>query len=250
MTVLHPIAENLWLVDGPGLSVYGLPFSTRMAIVRLRDGGLWLWSPIQLDEDLRREVRSLGEPRYAVEPNKLHHRALAAWVDAWPGLQLFAPPGLAKKRSDLRFTGELTSDAPVEWRGEIDQVCVEGSFVMTEVLFFHRRSGTCLVGDLIQKHDEESLNTWEHRMMEGGGVLGRNGSTPRDWRLTFIHRHQARSAISRAISWSPLLVKIRSVCPRSARCFAMSVDPLTVSVTRKCVSVAPIRRGRVVLSVP
>ena len=56
---------------------------------------------------------------------------------------------------------------------------------MTEVLFFHRRSGTCLVGDLIQKHDEESLNTWEHRMMEGGGVLGRNGSTPRDWRLTF-----------------------------------------------------------------
>ena len=147
MTVLHPIGENLWLVDGPVISVYGLPFSTRMAIARLKDGGLWLWSPVQLDEDLRREVRSLGEPQYAVEPNKLHHRALAAWADAWPRLRLYSPPGLAKKRSDLRFVGELTSDAPPEWRGEIDQVCVEGSFTMTEVLFFHRRSGTCLVGD-------------------------------------------------------------------------------------------------------
>ena len=59
MTVLRFLGENLWLADGPVISVYGLPFSTRMAIVRLKDGGLWLWSPVQLDEDLRREVRSL-----------------------------------------------------------------------------------------------------------------------------------------------------------------------------------------------
>ena len=42
MTVLHPLAENLWQVDGPVISVYGLPFSTRMAIVlrRLKGEGM------------------------------------------------------------------------------------------------------------------------------------------------------------------------------------------------------------------
>ena len=101
MTVLRFLGENLWLVDGPVISVYGLPFSTRMAIVRLKDGGLWLWSPVQLDEDLRREVRSLGEPRYAVEPNKLHHRALAAWVDAWPK---GSSPAMRRLNGEVRST--------------------------------------------------------------------------------------------------------------------------------------------------
>ena len=29
MTVLHSVGENFWLVDGPVISVYGLPFPTR-----------------------------------------------------------------------------------------------------------------------------------------------------------------------------------------------------------------------------
>jgi hypothetical protein len=203
MSVLQPVGENLWLIDGPVISVYGLPFPTRMAVVRLENGGLWLWSPIQLDDGVRRDIASLGEPRFAVEPNKLHHLALADWVGAWPSLRLYAPPGLAKKRGDLRFSSELTDEPPPEWRGQIDQVRVEGNFFMTEVFFFHRRSSTCLIGDLIQKHDCRSMKRWQRWVLKAAGVAGAEGSTPRDGRLTFIRRDRARQAIARALSWAP-----------------------------------------------
>jgi hypothetical protein len=117
MALLQPVGESLWLIDGPLVVAYGVPFPTRMVVARLHGGGLWLWSPIRLDDRVRRAVESLGEPRYVVEPNKLHHLALAEWVAAWPQLRLYAPPGLAKKRRDLVFASELTDEPPVEWRG-------------------------------------------------------------------------------------------------------------------------------------
>jgi hypothetical protein len=175
-----------------------------MAVVRLDDGGLWLWSPVRLDEGVRRAIASLGEPRYAVEPNKLHHLALGEWAAEWPALRLYAPPGLAKKRTDLRFAAGLGDEAPREWSGQIDQVLVERNLWMTEVLFFHRSSSTCLVGDLIQRHDDDpSLTPVERWMMKAGGVLGPDGGTPRDARLTFLNRARARAAVRRALSWAP-----------------------------------------------
>jgi hypothetical protein len=199
----RPFGENLWLIDGPVVSAYGFDFPTRMAVARLPDGSLWLWSPVQLDDDLRRDIADLGEPRYVVEPNKFHHLALADWKRCWPNLLLFAPPGLARKRRDLHFVAELTSEPPAEWRAEIDQVRVDGSFIMTEVLFFHRPSSTCLVGDLIENHDERTATGWRRWLIKAGGVSGPDGGTARGWRLSFVRRERARTAVSHALAWLP-----------------------------------------------
>ena len=197
------MGPDLWIVDGPVVRAYGFPFPTRMAVVRLPDGGLWLWSPTRLDEPLRQAIGSLGEPRYAVEPNKLHHLALAEWVAAWPSLRLYAPPGLAGKRRDLAFVAELQDQPPPEWRDLIDQARIEGSVFMTEVFFYHRRSRTCLVGDLIQQHDERGKSACLRWLLKVGGVGGAEGGTPRDARLSFIHRRKAREAVSRVLAWAP-----------------------------------------------
>ncbi len=186
MSFLRQIGERIWLRDGPVVHAYGLPFPTRMAVVRLDGGGLWIWSPIRLDEDVRREVMTLGEPRFAVEPNKLHHLALAQWLATWPSLRCWPPPGLTKKRRDLLFATELTDEAPAEWRGEIDQLLVRGSLFMTEVFFFHRPSRTCLVGDLVQRHDPASLTGWQRWIMRG--CVGPDGGTGWDARLSFVQR--------------------------------------------------------------
>lgn len=203
MTVLQPLGTDLWMIDGPVVRAYGFPFSTRMVVVRLSSGGLWLWSPIRLDDSVRQAISSLGEPRYAVEPNKLHHLALAEWVAAWPSLRLYAPPGLTDKRRDLRFDGELSDEAPPEWLEEIEQVAVEGNVFMTEVIFFHRPSSTCLVGDLIQNHERRGKPTWLRWSLKLGGVAGPDGGTPRDARWSFVHRRRARDAVSRVLAWAP-----------------------------------------------
>jgi hypothetical protein len=174
-----------------------------MAVARLSGGGLWLWSPVRLTEEVQQAIQSLGDPVYAVEPNKLHHLALAEWVAAWPSLRLYAPPGLAHKRRDLRFVPELTDEPPPEWREEIDQVRIEGSIFMTEVIFFHRPSSTCLVGDLIQKHDGPGKSAWLRWLWKLGGVAGADGGTPLDGRLSFVHRAATREAVSRVLAWAP-----------------------------------------------
>ena len=203
MSALQQVGERLWIVEGPRVSFLGFPYPTRMAVAQLAKGQLWVWSPIELDDPLREEIDALGRPRFVVEPNKLHHLALPTWVEAWPDLEIHEPPGLAKKRSDIDFFAELTDEAPAAWREEIEQVCVGGSFAMTEVLFFHRPSKTCLVGDLIQKHDATSMKAWQRWVMKADGLVGPDGSTPREWRLTFLDRSKARAAIRRAVDWNP-----------------------------------------------
>lgn len=202
MTRLQPIDDRLWLADGPTVSFLGFPYPTRMVVAEL-PGGLWVWSPIALDEALVAELDALGAVRWLVEPNHLHHLALSEWSERFPGAEIHAPPSLARKRRDIAFAGEL-GDAPAPaWASTIDQVVVRGSRAMEEVLFFHRASASCLVGDLIQRHDPKKMSRWQRWIMRADGLVGDAGSTPREWRATFIRREPARAALRRARAWNP-----------------------------------------------
>jgi hypothetical protein len=150
---LQHIGEEIWIADGPKVPFYGFPYPTRMAVIRLADGGLWVWSPVGLDRELRTEVETLGPVRHLVSPNKLHHLFLADWGAA--------------------------------------------------VIFFHRQSSTCLVCDLIQRHDPAECTGWKGMLMRLDGLVGPDGSTPREWRASFIKRSRARAALRRALSWQP-----------------------------------------------
>ena len=75
--------------------------------------------------------------------------------------------------------------------------------MLTEVLFFHRTSRTCMVGDLVQKLDPEAMKGWHRWVMKADGLTGPDGSTPKEWRLTFIRRDRARAAIMQALAWDP-----------------------------------------------
>ena len=61
LNTLKPVAAGIWIVDGPliHLAALGLrvPFTTRMTVVQLRDGGLWCHSPIAPDAALFRRAR-------------------------------------------------------------------------------------------------------------------------------------------------------------------------------------------------
>ena len=78
--MLYPFGDDLWITDGPPVDVVGFRYPTRMAVVRLPDGGLWLWSPVGLSMDLRDAVNALGPVQHLIGPNSLHHLSgLARW---------------------------------------------------------------------------------------------------------------------------------------------------------------------------
>lgn len=202
--MLRPLGDELWIAEGPVVRFLRFfPYPTRMAAVRLRDGGLWVWSPIPIDEVLAKELDALGPVRELVAPNALHHLSLTAWAERFPAARLHAAPGLVSKRPDLAFETELGDDPDPAWAGEIDQVVFRGSRFLEEVVFFHRRSRTALVTDLIQRFDPAQLRGVVRLVMRAWGLVGDDGSTPREWRASFLDRRPARAALRRALDWNP-----------------------------------------------
>ncbi len=46
LQTLKPVGPHIWLADGPLMRFYGLPFPTRMVVVRLADCGLFTHPPM------------------------------------------------------------------------------------------------------------------------------------------------------------------------------------------------------------
>jgi len=199
--MLEEFGPSLYVTDGPAVPFFGFPYPTRMAVAGLPDGCAWVWSPVGLTEELAREVEDIGTVRHIVSPNKLHHLFLGEWLDRWPDARLYAPPGLARKKPELRFDSELGDEPDPAWAADIDQVIFRGSFVMEEVMFFHRASRTAIIGDLVQRHPESKMSGWKGRLMRLDGLVGRRGSTPREWRATFLRRNGARAAREKVLGW-------------------------------------------------
>jgi hypothetical protein len=196
--VLREWAEGIWLAEAP-LRFYGLPFGTRMTVIRLRDRALLLHSPISLDARLRAEVEALGPVRHIAAPNKLHHLYLAQAHEAFPDAKVYAPPGLARKRPDLHLDAELADAAPDAWRGELEQLIVRGSRVLQEVVFLHPASRTLIVADICEHFGPHSP-----LLTRIAARLSRMYDRPRmppDMQLTFRDRPATRASFERLLAW-------------------------------------------------
>jgi hypothetical protein len=177
---LQPFGPEIWIADGPVASFYGFPYSTRMAVTRLFDGSLFVWSPVALSTVLRAAVDTLGPVRHLVSPNPLHHLFLAEWTSAYPEARLYASPRLRRKRWDLSFNAELGDAPEPAWAGDIDQVALHGSFALTEIVFFHRHSRTALFADLIQNFSRDWFKGLRGVTAQLGGIVAPHPSAPSD----------------------------------------------------------------------
>ncbi|MGO4870585.1 MAG: DUF4336 domain-containing protein [Roseiarcus sp.] len=200
--LLLEFGPGVWIREGPVVPfVAGFPYPTRMAVIRLSDGGLFVWSPVALSPALRREVDALGPVRCLVSPNLLHHLFLGEWKAAYPEARLFASPGLRRRRTDLAFDADL-GDAPDPiWAADIDQVLVSGSFIMTEAVFFHRGSRTAIFADLIENLPRDWFKGWRGLLARLDGIVAPNPGAPREWRASFVNRRAARRALGRILAW-------------------------------------------------
>lgn len=205
-----PFGFDVWVVDGPLIRMwYGpfrFPFPTRMTLIRLRDGRLWVHSPIRLTEDLRAAVDALGQVAFLVAPNRLHCSYLKQWQAAWPEAETHAAPGVGRKarRGGFIVDAEIGHTPPAGWGDEIAQVLVPGS-MLTEAVFFHYASETLILTDLIENFEADRVRSPLLRLLARlGGVVHPHGGTPRDLRLGFLaNRAEVGTAVSRILDWQP-----------------------------------------------
>jgi hypothetical protein len=197
-------ATDLWLLEGEAVPFLGLPFPTRMTVVRLGDGGLWIHSPVRGTPARYAAVERLGPVRHLVAPNRIHHLFLADWRQRYPKATCHGTRALLGRRPDIDFDAAFAVGMDLPWDGEIDTLLFRGSAVMEEAVFFHRSSRTLIVADLVENFAPRSLNRWQRTLADAAGILAPNGRMPIDWRLSFLFgRSTARACLEQLRAWRP-----------------------------------------------
>lgn len=204
-----PLAENLWIVDGPairfGVAWLKLRFPTRMTVLRLADGGLFIHSPTALSPALRTGIEKLGPPRWIVAPNRIHYWWVPDWHAAFPAAEVYLAPRVREQAGGrIDFPAcELEGTEGYPWDGEVATLPVAGSY-MTEVVFFHRPSRSLLLTDLIENFEPQKLGPIMRWLTRWAGIQDPDGQMPRDMRLTYrAQRAELRRAVETMIAWDP-----------------------------------------------
>jgi len=215
MPDLHAFAKNLWIADGPNVRDMGVMFTTRMTVVKLADGSLWVNSPVSVPSDTLNRISELGPVRYLVAATPRHVWRLQVWHALFPEAQLWAPrPTLfTLRKGHLPFTGILGDAPPQEWAADLDQLAFKGNPLIEEIVFFHKESGTIILDDLIQNHPMAKDRPLRNALFKLAGVAYPHGGVPFDIRLSFIHRNLARRSLDKLLSWDfDKLIIAHGVC--------------------------------------
>eukprot|EP01118_Nematostelium_gracile_P000390 TRINITY_DN10413_c0_g1_i2.p1 TRINITY_DN10413_c0_g1~~TRINITY_DN10413_c0_g1_i2.p1 ORF type:complete len:283 (-),score=53.30 TRINITY_DN10413_c0_g1_i2:79-927(-) len=176
--------DQIWVEDGP-IENFGVRFSTRMTVIKLNNNRLLVHSPLPLIAKRKAALDAIGEVKYVIAPNKMHHLFIKDYFTGYPEASIYGVAGLKEKRPDLPFHAILASNfAEPVWADELDQLVVMGKDKVNEVVFFHRKSKTLLVADMIENLNPEApgVSILKKSLMFANSVWDRD-------------RNQARSSV-------------------------------------------------------
>ncbi len=194
--MLTPWAEGIW-TDTREAKFLGVETGTRMSVVRLSQGGLFVLSPVPLDDQTRRQIDALGEVRAVVAPSLFHHLSVAQWMAAYPKATFAACPGLEWKRTDLAFSGVLGDQPHPIWAQDLEQVYFSARRE-NELDFFHAPTRTLLVTDALL-----NLSTHPRPSTRFVAKLMKNDAPGTGWLEPVMVRDKklARRQVDRMLAW-------------------------------------------------
>lgn len=196
--MIHPLADQLWHVPHD-FKVNGLPLTTRMTIVRLADGGLWLHSPVPLSPMLAQALRHLGPVRHIVAPSKTHHLFLSEAIKAFPDACVYGAPGLAEKRPDVAAMRSLPPSLEAPWAADLEWTLFEGIPYGNETVWFHRPTRTLIVTDLLQWWP--GTLAWSAQVYARATGVRDGLAVPRTVRWLVRDLEAVRRSVQRVLAW-------------------------------------------------
>jgi hypothetical protein len=197
--MLEEIDDGLWHDTHDLRMPGGVQFRTRSTLVRLADGGLWMHSPIPIDNARAEAIAKLGVVRHIVAPNGFHDSFSAAAKERYPNAKLWGSPALAGPKSIVPADAWLGQESP-PWSDELQVLEIEGSPKGGEFVFFHPRTKSVIVTDLLfQIRYPVNLRTKTVLWMAGahGGRLAQS----RLWRAIVKDKAAAGRSVEKMLEW-------------------------------------------------
>lgn len=197
---LIALDDDLWIVDHPHRMPGGLDLPTRMTVVRLPDGTLWLHSPVPVDDETARALEALGPVAHVVAPSLMHDLFTSSAMARWPQASLWTSPALPERHPEWSVTGTISEKAPDAWGGALQVHAIAGAPRVDEVVFHHAPSRTLIVTDLVfHLYDPPNLQS---RLMRA--LIGAQDrfAVSRSWRWVFSKDRQAtRRSLDPVLAW-------------------------------------------------
>jgi len=212
---LQSFGKDIWTVDGPNVRDMFLTFTTRMSIVKLIDGSLWINSPVPVSFDVLNQITTLGSVKYLLSATPRHVWRLDLWHTLFPNAQLWVPQKspFTVKKGNLSFTGILGDEPYEDWANDFDQLVFKGNPLIKEVFFYHKASKTVILDDLIQIHPIINGHPFLNAFLKLEGVSSPYGGVGLDLRFTFTNRNKARQSLKKLLSWDfDKLIIAHGVC--------------------------------------
>jgi hypothetical protein len=142
--------QGVWSLTSALALLPGVELPLRTTVLKDRDGGVVIVSPIAGADRWVTEVEALGPVRAVVAPNGFHHLYALPARERFPDAAFVASGALRRKRPDFpESTTWLQGEAPVEVAPGIVAHPVLGMPAVQEWAFLHEPSRTLILTDLL-----------------------------------------------------------------------------------------------------
>ncbi|OAX38472.1 hypothetical protein K503DRAFT_800417 [Rhizopogon vinicolor AM-OR11-026] len=152
-TVIREVVKDVWIFSRPFARFGVFPMGGRSTAIKLRKGGVWVLASTPLNEETRKKIDELGEVRYIIGADAVHHLFLGEFKKAYPNAKLIGVEAAIPSMSDksIRFDGLWGRDPPDTNYGFEDEIkhCYFSGFRNKDVAFLHMPSKSLIEADLL-----------------------------------------------------------------------------------------------------
>jgi hypothetical protein len=199
--MLKRVGEEIWTLDSAVKMPLGLRMSVRSTVLRLSSRRLMVISPVQTSPEDLRAIAALGDVRYIVAPNCMHHRFLSEFSGAFPTAEVWGPHCLQDKRRDVHFKGTLSTQETMPWEAEVEMIVVKAKAPMIEeFIFFHPVSKTIILTDLLFNY--QRFDHWTTKLIARMNGAYRKLAMTRIAKSVFNDPQSLHRAASHLLAWN------------------------------------------------
>jgi Domain of unknown function (DUF4336) len=139
---------GIWIAERK-LWFSGVRLRSRMTVVRVADGRLWVHSAGEPTPELCAELDRLGQVSWVVVPNRFHHIHAAAMKARYRDAQVIGPASATARNQRVAVDVALDDERLPALVPELSPVALRGVPFLDETLFFHARTRTLIGADLM-----------------------------------------------------------------------------------------------------
>jgi len=139
-----------------------------------------------------------------VAPGSYHHLFVTDFQQHYPDAETFICPGLERKRPDIKFDWILGNKPDPRWGNAIEQLVVQGTKFIWEVVFFHKQTKTLVLVDLLENIGDDYQHQTSLLLRFWWKVVFKMWNNPKaapEYQMGWGNKRVVKSGLNKILAW-------------------------------------------------